>query len=32
VHFDASDKAAPVVCDVTVREVLILAIMANWLA
>jgi hypothetical protein len=32
VHFDASDKAAPVVCDVTIRVVLILAIMANWLA
>jgi hypothetical protein len=32
VHFDASDKAAPVVCDVTIRAVLILAIMANWLA
>jgi hypothetical protein len=32
VHFDASDKAAPVVCDVTIRVMLILAIMANWLA
>jgi hypothetical protein len=32
VYFDASDKAAPVVCDVTIRVVLILAIMANWLA
>jgi hypothetical protein len=32
VHFDASDKAAPVVCDVTIREILILAIIANWLA
>jgi hypothetical protein len=32
VHFDASDKAAPVVCDVTIRAMLILAIMANWLA
>jgi hypothetical protein len=32
VHFDASDKAAPVVCDLTIRVVLILAIMANWLA
>jgi hypothetical protein len=30
-HFDASNKAAPVVCDVTIRVVLILAIMANWL-
>jgi hypothetical protein len=32
VNFDASDKAAPVVCDVTIRVMLILAIMANWLA
>jgi hypothetical protein len=32
VHFDASDKATPAVCDVTIRVVLILAIMANWLA
>jgi hypothetical protein len=32
VHFDASSKAAPVVCDVTIRMVLILAIMANWQA
>jgi hypothetical protein len=32
VHFDASDKAAPVVCDVTIRVMLILAIIANWLA
>jgi hypothetical protein len=32
VHFDASDKAAPVICDVTIRVVLMLAIMANWLA
>jgi hypothetical protein len=32
VRFDASDKAAPVVCDVTIRVVLILAIIANWLA
>jgi hypothetical protein len=30
VHFDASDKAAPVVCVVTIRAMLILAIMANW--
>jgi hypothetical protein len=29
VYFDASDKAAPIVCDVTIRVVLILAIMAN---
>jgi hypothetical protein len=32
VHFDASDKADPVFCDVTIRVMLILAIMANWLA
>jgi hypothetical protein len=32
VHFDASDKAAPVVCNVTIRVMLILAIMASWLA
>jgi hypothetical protein len=32
VHSDASDKAAPVVCDVTIRVMLILAIMANRLA
>jgi hypothetical protein len=32
VHFDASDKAAPVVCDVTIRVMPILATMANWLA
>jgi hypothetical protein len=32
VHFDASDKAATFVCDVTIRVVLIVAIMANWLA
>jgi hypothetical protein len=32
VHFDATNKAAPVVCDVTIRVVLILAIVANWLA
>jgi hypothetical protein len=32
VHFNASDRAAPVVCDVMIRVMLILAIMANWLA
>jgi hypothetical protein len=32
VHFDASDKAAPAVCDVTIRVMLVLAIKFNWLA
>ena len=32
VYFDASNKAAPLVCCVTIRVILVLSIMANWLA
>ena len=30
VHYDKNDKSSPVVCDVTIRVILILLVMANW--
>ena len=32
VHYDSTDVAAPVICDITIQICMILCIMANWLA